>query len=211
MPRYEQLCRTVASAFSHAAVAVAIGTAFTPPIRKTPAVSSPAATPIWRREIPRWWLLGVVCAVLPDIDVLSFSFHIGYGAFLGHRGFTHSILFAAMVAWALATLAFPRDEWDAQPATVWSYFFLCGLSHGVLDAMTNGGLGIAFFSPLDPTRYFLPWRPIEVSPIGVASFFTSEGLAVIRSELQWVMLPAVVFVVMVRLITRRPRPRALGA
>jgi inner membrane protein len=200
----------VASAFAHAVVAVAIGTVFTPPVRRT-ARESPVTAPIWRREIPRWWLLGAVCAVLPDIDVLSFSFNVGYGEFLGHRGFTHSILFAAIVAWALATLAFPRDAWLAPRAKVWSYFFLCGLSHGVLDAMTNGGLGIAFFSPFDRSRYFLPWRPIEVSPIGVASFFTSEGLAVIRSELQWVMLPAVVFVVMVRLIKRRLQPRALGA
>jgi len=37
--------------------------------------------------------------------------------------------------------------------------------------MTNGGLGIAFFSPFDPARYFLPWRPILVSPIGASVFF----------------------------------------
>lgn len=200
----------MASAFAHAFVAVATGTAFTSPVRKTASESAMTA-PIWRREIPRWWLLGVVCAVLPDIDVLSFAFKIEYGDFLGHRGFTHSILFAALVAWALATFAFPRDAWLAPRDRVWLYFFLCGLSHGVLDAMTNGGLGVAFFSPFDRSRYFLPWRPIEVSPIGVASFFTSQGLAVIRSELQWVMLPAIVFIIVVRLIKRRPQPRALGA
>ena len=201
----------MASAFSHAVAAVAIGTAFTPPVRKTAVESARVRAPRWRREIPRWWLFGVVCAVLTDADVLSFSFNIGYGEFLGHRGFTHSILFAAIVAWVLAALGFPRERWVASRAKVWLYFFLCGVSHGVLDAMTNGGLGVAFFAPFDLTRYFLPWRPIEVTPIGVASFFSSEGLAVIRSEFRWILLPAAVFVLMVRLIERRPRLGSLGA
>jgi inner membrane protein len=57
--------------------------------------------------------------------------------------------------------------------------------------MTDGGLGIAFFAPFDNTRYFLPFRPIKVSPIGL-SFFSARGLDVIRSELLWVCLPAAI-------------------
>jgi membrane-bound metal-dependent hydrolase YbcI (DUF457 family) len=57
-------------------------------------------------------------------------------------------------------------------------------SHGVLDAMTDGGLGIAFFAPFDNTRYFFPFRPVKVSPIGL-SFFSARGLDVIWSELLW--------------------------
>jgi inner membrane protein len=59
----------------------------------------------------------------------------------------------------------------------------------MLDALTNGGLGVAFFSPLENERYFFPWRPVVVSPIGVASFFSETGLRVIWSELRWVWLP----------------------
>jgi inner membrane protein len=57
--------------------------------------------------------------------------------------------------------------------------------------MTDGGLGIAFFAPFDNTRYFFPFRPIEVSPIGLA-FFSGRGLDVIWSELLWVCIPATI-------------------
>jgi len=66
-------------------------------------------------------------------------------------------------------------------------------SHGVLDAMTDGGLGVTFFAPFWSDRYFLPWRPIAVSPIGVARFLSARGVAVLASELRWVWLPSIVF------------------
>jgi inner membrane protein len=65
-------------------------------------------------------------------------------------------------------------------------------SHGVLDAMTDGGSGVAFWAPFDDGRYFLPWRPIPVSPIG-RGFFTARGAAVFESELLLVWLPAAIF------------------
>ncbi|MGH7702890.1 MAG: metal-dependent hydrolase, partial [Gemmatimonadales bacterium] len=39
-------------------------------------------------------------------------------------------------------------------------------------------------------RYFLPWTPIRVSPIGISPFFTERGLEVLKSELIWIWLPA---------------------
>lgn len=63
------------------------------------------------------------------------------------------------------------------------------VSHGLLDALTNGGLGIAFFSPLSTRRYFLPWRVIEVSPLRPSEFFSQRGLRVLRSEMRWVWIP----------------------
>lgn len=62
-------------------------------------------------------------------------------------------------------------------------------THGLLDAMTNGGLGIAFFFPFDNTRYFFDWRPIQVSPIGIRNFFSEWGLRVIISEAVYIGLP----------------------
>ena len=70
------------------------------------------------------------------------------------------------------------------------YFFLATASHGLLDAMTDGGLGVTCFAPFDNRRYFLPWTPIRVSPIGIERFFTARGLAVIQTELLWIWLPA---------------------
>ena len=56
--------------------------------------------------------------------------------------------------------------------------------------MTDGGLGVAFFSPFDNHRYFFPWTPIRVSPIGITRFFSLRGFAVLQTELLWIWLPA---------------------
>jgi inner membrane protein len=79
-------------------------------------------------------------------------------------------------------------------------FFLLTASHGVLDAFTNGGLGIALLSPFDNTRHFFPWKPITVSPIGVKAFFSKWGLAATKSELLWIWLPCSLVVVLSTLI-----------
>jgi inner membrane protein len=70
--------------------------------------------------------------------------------------------------------------------------FFATASHGVLDAFTNGALGIAFFWPWSVERYFFPLRLIEMSPIGLSQFLTPRALAVLQSELVWVWLPSVV-------------------
>jgi inner membrane protein len=51
---------------------------------------------------------------------------------------------------------------------------------------------VAFFSPFSNHRYFFPWNPIEVSPIG-ARFFSADGIDVIKSEAVWIWLPSLVF------------------
>jgi inner membrane protein len=159
------------SAFSHAVAALAVGTAF-----------------FGRRAPARVWTLGAVCAVLPDADVIGFKFDVHYGDLLGHRGLTHSLAFAAV----LAGLALPlvRGREGPSAARLWTFLFLATASHGFLDAFTNGGLGVAFFSPFDPTRYFFPFRPIVVSPISPGRFFSGSGLEVMRSELVWVWVPS---------------------
>ncbi len=68
--------------------------------------------------------------------------------------------------------------------------------------MTTGGLGVAFFSPWDDARYFLPWRPIKVSPIGVENFFSEWGKKVLLSEMIWIGIPSVLFMVIVQVIKR---------
>ena len=136
----------------------------------------------------RFWVAAIVCSALPDVDVVGFGFGVRYGDLWGHRGMTHSILLAVLVG-VLVGIWF-GGSWAARVGQSVLFFFIT-ISHGVLDAMTNGGLGVAFYSPFDPTRYFLPWRPILVSPIG-AGFFSSRGIAVLRSELVWVWPAAIV-------------------
>ena len=161
----------MASVFTHAFFALALG--------KVYAASAKMPT--------RFWVLSALCAVVPDADVVAFFFGVAYGDALGHRGLSHSLLFALLLA-AAVVAAFFRDEKFKKGALV-VYFFLVTASHGVLDALTNGGLGVAFFSPFNNRRFSFPFRPLQVSPIGPSSFFSEWGLAVIRSELLWVWLP----------------------
>jgi inner membrane protein len=69
--------------------------------------------------------------------------------------------------------------------------------------MTTGGLGVAFFAPFHDARYFFPFRPILVSPIGVGRFFSQRGLAVIGSEMVWIWGPALVLAVVASIRRRR--------
>jgi len=164
----------MASLVTHAVAALALGTAFYRP-----------------GTAKRVWVAGALASMLPDLDVLGFRFGVAYGDFFGHRGFTHSLLFAAALAFLVAAALGPRT--GLSPGPLGAYLFLAAASHGLLDALTDGGLGVAFFSPFDNRRYFLPWRPIAVSPIGVRRFFTASGLLVFESELVAVWLPALVF------------------
>jgi inner membrane protein len=118
-------------------------------------------------------------------------------------GLPHSVLFAALLA-AVLVVGVLRNEPAMSRFSLFVYLFLATASHGLLDAMTTGGLGVAFFSPFDNHRYFLPWRPIRVSPIGVSRFFSATGLAVLKSELVWIWLPSILVITLVT-ISRRTR------
>lgn len=167
---------------------------------------------VYRPGIPkRVWAIGAVCSAIPDLDVLGFRFGIRYGDFWGHRGFTHSLAFAVLLAGVVIVLGFRQALPSVSRYYLWVYFFLATASHGLLDAMTDGGLGVAFFSPFDNRRYFLPWRPIRVSPIGFGRFFTSHGLAVMKSELLWVWVPAAAVMIAVWLIRQAVSLRATGS
>src|SRR5262249_33852605 len=87
------------------------------------------------------------------------------------------------------------------------YFFAAAASHGLLDAMTNGGLGVAFFAPFSDTRYFFPWRPILVSPISLHVFFGYHRVPVMWGELRSVLLPSSLLVPAGVTWRRRDRPR----
>jgi len=135
-------------------------------------------------------LLGVVGSILPDIDVIGFHLGVPYGSFFGHRGFTHSLLFAAIVAGIVALIASWSSLRQLKSSLWWAYFFVSIASHGLLDAMTSGGLGVAFFSPFETSRYFLPWRPILVSPLSFTHFSAARALAVLQSEVLCIWLPS---------------------
>ena len=115
---------------------------------------------------------------LPDADVIGFPLGVRYEDEWGHRGASHSIAFAIALGVLIGILAsrfrLPRFRTGVTATLVL-------ISHGLLDTLTDGGLGIALFWPFDHTRYFAPWRPIPVAPIGLA-FFSPYGLLVSITE-----------------------------
>lgn len=135
-------------------------------------------------------------SILPDFDVISFKLGVSYGDFFGHRGFFHSIFFSLIASLLITFIFFNKDLASLKEKTKLIVFlFIIGSSHGILDALTSGGLGIALLSPFENSRYFFPITPIEVSPINIKYFLTSRGVKVLKSEILTVWLPLfVVFV-----------------
>jgi inner membrane protein len=140
----------------------------------------------WRRIPPSALLAGMAAAVAPDFDGVAFKLGIASGSIMGHRGFTHTLLFALLLG--LAGYALAR-RWHMPRWAGYAGIGLCTLSHPLLDMMTNGGAGIALFWPLDTTHHFFSWRPIQVSPISIKRLLSPRGVAVLHSELLIVWTP----------------------
>jgi inner membrane protein len=168
--------------FSHAVFAAVTGKAF---------LKKPVS--VW------FWFLTAVCAMIPDADVFGYSFGVARGGMFSHRGFTHSIVFALLFG---AFAAFIARRFLKAPFTFAKlavFFSLATLSHPLLDMLTDGGSGAALFAPFSNERFFFPWRPIEVSPLGLG-FFSDRGRVVILSEIIWVWLPAFVILLLAKYV-----------
>ncbi|MBW2250641.1 MAG: metal-dependent hydrolase [Deltaproteobacteria bacterium] len=154
-------------------------------------------------KIPlKFWVLSIICSILPDADVIGYQFfYIPYDDFFGHRGFFHSPFFAAFVSILIVSLFFRNEK--SFTIKWWKfvlYFFILTASHGLLDALTNGGRGIALLSPFSNNRYFFPWAPIEVSPLGIKAFISERGLIVLKSEIIWIWVPSIFIVLFSKVI-----------
>jgi inner membrane protein len=177
----------MASAFSHAVAAASLG-----------AAGSPAS-----RMPVRYWVTVAILGALPDLDVVIYPMGLNAPHVLGHRGITHSLAFAAVFAALVVRLVFRDRKWRGAWPRLWFVFFGALVSHAVLDALTNGGQGIAFFAPFSDARFHFPWQPIRVSPIGLTAFFSIDGLRVLQNELVRVWLPSA-FVAVLAWYLRRP-------
>lgn len=158
-----------------------------PTIISHPAVPLALALGLGRRVVPeRLLLAGIAASVVPDLDVVAFRLDISHAADLGHRGLSHSLLFAVFVA-LVAACAF-RALRTTSTRAFW-FVLVATASHGILDSLTNGGLGVALFWPWSGERYFAPIRVIEVSPLSIQRFLSERGARVLLSELFWVWAP----------------------
>jgi inner membrane protein len=96
-------------------------------------------------------LWGILAQSIPDIDFLAAMWLDTSSNLLAHRGFTHSILFAAILTPFLALAA---EKWH-RPHNIsflkWTAFFASTiLSHILLDAFNNYGVG--WFEPFNHYR-----------------------------------------------------------
>ncbi|MEO6596834.1 MAG: metal-dependent hydrolase [Planctomycetota bacterium] len=164
---------TMASCFSHPAVPLALA-CWLPSMRK-----------------PSLLVTACLLSAAPDLDAIGYFLSVPYDAWCGHRGCTHSLLFALSVA-VLVTLPLAR-RLVLPPHHVLLFLFAAMASHGLVDMATNGGLGIAVLWPIVDWRLFWPIRPIEVAPLGISAFFSARGLDVLASEAVYLWLPAGVF------------------
>jgi inner membrane protein len=176
----------MASLIGHAFISIALGKSFS--------------------RHKRTWkiiLIAILCAIIPDIDVIGFQFGISYGSFWGHRGFSHSFVFALLFSLLVTGIFYKKLFLSKKGIILILFFFICGASHSILDALTNGGHGVAFFSPFNNDRYFFPFTPIKVSPIGVMRFFSERGVKVIRNEIIWIGLPGFIYMIIAFLIRKK--------
>jgi inner membrane protein len=154
-----------------------------------------------RPRTARFWWLTALAAILPDFDAITFKLGIPYASLWGHRGFTHSLLFAALAGWVLSYGLLPRAP--ARTRAPWALWLaVATATHPLLDMLTNGGLGVALLAPFSGERFFFPWRPVQVSPVG-GGFFSVRGLTTLLSEFRWLWLPTLLAVALAQLLRRR--------
>lgn len=130
--------------------------------------------------------MATALAFFPDADVILHNMGVSYDSVWGHRGFSHSLTFALLMG-ILFSMPFKKHRW--QVALV---FCLSIASHGILDGMTTGGRGVAFFWPWENERHWLPWRVIKVSPLSIRRFLSEWGWQVVKSELYYITIPCLV-------------------
>jgi inner membrane protein len=148
-----------------------------------------------------FWLVVAFLPVLPDLDAFS---TLGEQSLLGHRGFTHSLLFALAAGLLTAGLTSRYVRTPFWPLAL--VYFAVTASHGVLDAFNSAGAGIPFLWPY-PHR-FGPYGPIHYPDLALEppDPRLSRG---VRDELLYVW-PATALAVTAasayRLLRRRGRP-----
>ncbi len=127
------------------------------------AVGAGVLTRLPRRPLA-FWVVSVGVSVLPDLDVLAYALGVPHGSMWSHRGITHSLIAAFVTGTLVAILS--RRRFFASARTLAIYLSLLMASHGVLDALTEGRAGVAFFAPFSTARYLFPVRPVPAAPLG---------------------------------------------
>jgi inner membrane protein len=138
-------------------------------------------------------------AALPDADVLVVAMGAHDGGVIGHRGASHSLAVAVVIGLASALLA-RRLGWPFLRTAIACTLAVC--SHGILDALGEGGRGIPLLWPFSEVRVMSPWRLLPDAPRGF-KLLSRHGLFDVALEFL-VFLPLTAFALWP---ARQPRPQ----
>lgn len=131
-----------------------------------------------------YWVVAALLPVLPDLDTFAAT---SYSSIWGHRGFTHSLTWAAATGAITAALLgwyFRLGYWR-----IALVFFLAAASHPLLDMITKGGSGVALWWPIGTVRIGSEnLGVIPVSDIALQWPDPRQSRA-LQAELLWVWLP----------------------
>jgi len=163
------------------------------------AVAGLAITTAFRGDdLPRrTWPLAAFCAMAPDLDWFVSLLPLHRGHVLNHRGVSHSLFVALLLAAVVFLFAFRREQ---RRGDVWLCLTIAALSHGLLDALTAGGVGVALFMPFSATRWACLWQPGHVAPLPLGRDHTQAFLASLWAEALWIGMPALLLAGYARLV-----------
>jgi inner membrane protein len=140
----------VPSSLSHAMVAVTLGSIVAP-----------------RRLLRPFLVIGAASAVLPDIDAIGRPFYGAAGdieALGGHRGFTHSLVFASVMGLVAFAAVLVNARWRGYRVRFGLFVAAVTCLHGVLDLSSSIGAAtspVQFWSPFSTRVYVLSEHPIN--------------------------------------------------
>ncbi|MBP1627461.1 MAG: ybcI [Holophagaceae bacterium] len=153
------------------------------------AVAGATLYALFQDEAPqprtRNWAL--FCALAPDLDWFMTFLHLSGRHVLNHRGVTHSLCAALILATMVMVLAFRKEERNPR---LWLCMLACAFSHCLLDACTQGGVGVAVFVPITKVRFVCAWQPIQVGPIPLNFKLLQGFLTALWTEVVWIGIPA---------------------
>jgi inner membrane protein len=115
-----------------------------------------------RKGLAQRLALYALLAVAPDLDLVPIALGWGHLVPLGHRGATHSLAVAALVAAAVA-FAWPGTS----RVRTGLFAFLAMASHGLVDPLVEGSSGTALLWPF--ANVLFTWggfQPVPATPVG---------------------------------------------
>ena len=108
-----------------------------------------------------------VLSILPDLDLIARPLGAGYLEPLAHRGIFHSPAVAMVISLVGALIAWRAglSPWR------WGVLVLVAVgSHGLLDSLNEGDLGVPLLWPFSKHRFLAGWFPaaaVRTSSIGL--------------------------------------------